>query len=139
MPKRKALSYGVGERRSWVISDLVKAWKTFEEVKKLDPNDLEQHFIAGLALQMAGQSDECDVEYERFCKKAEAYHVTIQEAINYYQDIIDKMEEESRKLKLNGGHDEVHPELSNIKSRVIVLTRFQEHRDLDRNKKCVVS
>jgi len=142
---RDSLSYGIGHRRPWVIGDLTAAWKQFESVKAADPDDLEQHFIAGLAIQMAGQ-DGSEEEYIKFCKKAEAFHISIDEAITYYESIAQKMvegaREEADENYNKGVGDGVvveHPELTNIRSRITILKRYGERQKRGRRNSCAVS
>ncbi len=126
---RASFSKGVGgPRTSWSITDLREAWITYEKIVEVDPNDLERFYAAGLAMQMAGE-DACDDEYMKFCKAAEAYHVSVEEATKYYNGIAEDMKA--------AGVGEEEQELFNIRGRVKLLTRYAEMRKKDKSR-CVL-
>ena len=96
-----------------------------------DPNDLEQYYAAGLAMQMAGEEG-CDDQYMKFCKAAEVYHISITAAVEYYLKIATDMEA--------AGEDEaINQDLYNIKGRIKLLTRYQELKVKEAKTKCTVS
>ncbi len=129
-PKAPNLSRGLGPRRPWKINDMSSVWQQHEAVVKNDPNDLEAHFFAGLALQMAGR-EECDEEYIKFCKKAEAYHVSIADAIKYYQTLKAGIESATA-AQDSGLTQEQQDDLDNVSGRVLLLTRYGEMLDSER-------
>ena len=56
LPKNSNFSRGVGGgKKSWTIQHLTQQWAVHAAIVATDPNDLERHYAAGLALQMAGQ------------------------------------------------------------------------------------
>ena len=93
---------------------LSPAFKVYNKIIDNDPNDLEQHFAAGFALQMAGQ-DNCEDSYRKYCLLAEAYHVTIPAAIEYYNGIVTGMVDAG----VEGN------EVDSIRDRILLLTRFE--------------
>ena len=92
LPKNSRFGRGVGGgRKSWTVSTLTAQWAQHASIVAADPNDLERHYACGLALQMAGGGDESNEEYLKFCVKAEKYHVTVDEAVRYYDGIAEGM------------------------------------------------
>ena len=69
---------------------------------------------------MGGQ-DECDACYVTFCLECEKYHITIPEAITYYENIIHGMERSNVK--------DDDDELVHMRGRVKLLGRFMSRRD----------
>jgi hypothetical protein len=126
MGKPADFSRGVGGPQSpWNISTLQAAWEYHAAIVENDPNDLEQWYASGLALQMAGEEG-CDSEYIRFCKAAEAYHITVDEAVKYYSGIIKDMEAAGENASSN-------TELFNLKGRIKLLQRYEKMRKEDRS------
>mmetsp|Transcript_14017 Transcript_14017/g.28741 ORF Transcript_14017/g.28741 Transcript_14017/m.28741 type:complete len:143 (+) Transcript_14017:117-545(+) len=136
--KNSSFARGVGGgRASWTLPLLTSAWSRYNSIVSNDPNDLEQHYALGLAMQMSGQGG-CEEEYLKWCEKAEAYHVDVDSAVAYYQVIIDGMEKE-------GVREEEDVELYNLKGRVKLLRRYERLKMEDRKlinrmkeKGCVV-
>ena len=104
-------------------------WSQHEAVIQNDPNDLEAHFFAGLAYQMAGQ-EECDDEYIKFCKKAEAYHVSVADAIKYYQALKAGIESATSGAEPRTPAQET--DLDNVEGRITLLTRYGEMIESER-------
>ncbi|GMI22516.1 hypothetical protein TrCOL_g13492 [Triparma columacea] len=136
--KNSNFARGVGGgRASWTLPAMTSAWSTYESIVSSDPNDLEQHYALGLAMQMAGQGG-CEEEYLKWCRKAEAYHVDVPSAVRYYEGIIKGMEGE-------GIREEEDVELYNLKGRVKLLKRYEGLKREDKkiinrlkDKGCVV-
>ncbi|GMH72447.1 hypothetical protein TrLO_g15561 [Triparma laevis f. longispina] len=125
LPKNSNFSRGVGGgKKSWTIAHLTQQWSVHASIVAQNPNDLERHYAAGLALQMAGQSDNADEEYILFCREAECYHITITEACKYYSEIKEGMEGE--------GLIDEDVEYHNICGRIKLLKRYEKLKKDDK-------